>query len=83
MTTSYQTQTTDTSYNGWTNYETWNVALWIGNDEVLYNMARGCDSYQDFLNRYLADENAETPDGVMFNDVNVNHVEMDEMFEEM
>ena len=19
-------------YNGWTNYETWNVALWLGND---------------------------------------------------
>lgn len=27
-------------YNGWTNYPTWNVALWLGNDEALYNVAR-------------------------------------------
>ena len=25
--------TTDTKYNGWTNYETWNYALWLDNDE--------------------------------------------------
>ena len=24
-------------YNGWTNYETWNVALWIDNDQGSYN----------------------------------------------
>jgi hypothetical protein len=24
------------AYNGWKNWETWNVALWFGNDEGLY-----------------------------------------------
>ena len=26
-------------YNGWRNYETWNVALWLANDVPLYNAA--------------------------------------------
>ncbi len=24
---------TEKTYNGWTNYETWNVALWLGNEQ--------------------------------------------------
>jgi hypothetical protein len=31
---------TDTTYNGWKNYPTWNVALWLGNDEGIYNATR-------------------------------------------
>ena len=28
------------SYNGWKNWETWNVALWLGNDEGLYSASK-------------------------------------------
>lgn len=32
-------QQQDTSYNGWTNYPTWCVNLWLGNEEPLYREA--------------------------------------------
>lgn len=35
--------THDNTYNGWANYETWNVALYINNDYGLHTMAQGYD----------------------------------------
>lgn len=43
-----------TTYNGWTNYETWNVALWLGNDEGSYSYWQ--DATQEAWNDAEADE---------------------------
>ena len=75
MPITYQTNIADQTYNGWTNYETWNVALWIQNDEGLYNIARECGSYQDFL-EYISEFKTQTPDGVKYADPKVNVIEI-------
>ncbi len=31
----------DTKYQGWINYETWNAALWVDNDQGLYSSFTG------------------------------------------
>lgn len=38
-----------TTYNGWTNYETWNVNLWLNNEEqsYLYWEESAIDAWQD------------------------------------
>ena len=76
MTVTFQANLTDTEYNGWENYETWNVALWIQNDEGLYNIASECGSYQDFV-AYISEFMTQTPDGVRFDDPAVNVIQID------
>ncbi len=40
----------NTSYNGWTNFETWQAALWLDNDA---GGLAGADLYKDYLEDYL------------------------------
>ena len=84
MTTTFQANLTDTEYNGWTNYETWNVALWIGNDEGLYNIAKQCRDYAEFQELMIDDFGKScTPDGVLWNDAELNHIELNELIEDL
>ena len=83
MTATFQTNLTDTTYNGWTNYETWNVALWLGNDEGLYNLARDWAEHgYKSLSHMLIEMSPATPDGVKWDDSKLNVIELNEMLEE-
>jgi hypothetical protein len=71
------------AYNGYANYQTWNVCLWISNDEGFYSLAKECADYNEFRNRLKNDGMTldcatmyETPDLVSWND---SAIEMQEM----
>jgi hypothetical protein len=70
-------------YNGWKNYETWNVALWIGNDEGLYNLARECGTYSNLKDTLREYGTVETPDHVAYSDSGLDVSALDEMIREL
>lgn len=70
-------------YNGWKNYETWNVALWIGNDEGLYIIGKRCRNYQDFQDRMAELDSTQTPDKVAWNDSGLDIDALDRMIAEL
>lgn len=81
---------TDEKCNGWANYETWNVALWIGNDEGLYNFAREYrhKGYKAFVEglKEVSETSAigyETPDHVSWTDSGLDIEALDEMIEDL
>lgn len=41
-------------YNGWSNYETWNVNLWLNNEELFYREFLKCKSAKQ-LSEYVYD----------------------------
>ena len=77
----------DGTYNGYANYQTWNVCLWISNDEGLNEFASVCVNYGDFKSRLREMDldspiAYETPDGVAWNDSGVNLAELQEFWQE-
>ena len=70
---------TDTTFNGWANWETWNVALWIQNDESLAHAASDCTSYQQLVRMLYDCGNTETPDGCRWDDPAIDGLEINAM----
>ena len=88
------TKMIDETYNGWTNYETWNVALYIQNEYPIYKMAydyvKQCRRLNEVVDyTQLADViamnfGAKTADDVSWTDIRqLDTTELDEMLEEL
>ena len=68
-------------YNGWSDWTTWNCALWINNDEGLYNIARYCEDWFDFIVAMGEHGMKKTPDGAKWTEADYD--EMSEMMAEL
>lgn len=76
-------------YNGWSNWYTWNVAMWLQNtlddlEAIEYyredQQLRGKSlNYDRFLEHAGIDPKEKTPDGVMYGSSSINRKEMREM----
>jgi hypothetical protein len=77
----------DNTYNGWSNYETWNVALWIDSEEKLNRLAvrfmstpRPREPYWEFT-EFAKLAETTTADGVDWRGENLDYEELDEMMQ--
>ena len=83
----------DTTFNGWANYSTWNVSLYINNEYPFYKAAQSYVSYQkelgldvkyeEFCKYFMDLLGSITPDGVSWTHPELDTDELDEMLEEM
>ena len=72
------------TYNGWTNYETWQCALWIDNEPSLYFSAleaSSADDLREIVGSYLYEQCSNT-NGSLLTDI-VNGWEGEVDFEEI
>ena len=68
---------TTVKYNVWTDWTTWNCALWINNEQSIYNIAAVCDTYTDFLWEMQAMCGFySTPDGADYGEANYDEMNL-------
>jgi hypothetical protein len=79
-----------TDYNGWANRSTWNVALWINNDEFVYKRAVSfMEHYENQKNPYRSFiiTNGmgldKTTDGIKLISKSLDYKALDEMMREL
>lgn len=60
------------TYNGWTDWTTWSVALWIGNDEGIYQIAQSCKDFDEFV---AVIETEATPDGAVWDQADADEMQ--------
>jgi hypothetical protein len=76
------------TYNGWANYETWNVVLWINNEVLMYRSVFGLvnskvTQWTDIASVLTTLYGDKTPDGVAWNDPTIDADRMNEFLAEM
>jgi hypothetical protein len=84
-------QASTTTYNGWANYDTWNVWLWLMNDEQLYLAVNELVEKHTVMGyvsliRHLDDLgliDPETPDGVAWDSDTLDYNELDSAVDEL
>ena len=75
------TDTPKKEYNGWSDWTTWNCALWINNEQGLYECAKECRDYGEFVDYIKEVYMDKTPDGAKWDEA--DYTEMQEMMEEL